>query len=67
VKVRVLRRKGVTDIVYANLITLSGLHLAVRWNMSLVNDEFWNIRVRGGGEGGECKNGQPFEGQHDSG
>ena len=51
------------------LITLLGLHRAVRRNVSLVNDEFWNICVRefGGGEGGEGDDGQPLEDQHDSG
>ena len=61
---RAARREAATDIVYAKGITLRGLHRAVRRNVSLFNDEFWNVC---GGEGSEGKDGRPLEGQHDSG
>ena len=51
----------------ANLIALLGLYRAVRRNESPVDDEFWNICIRGSGEGSEGKDGQPLEDQHDSG
>jgi hypothetical protein len=61
--------RDATNIVYMKLITLLGFHRAVRRNVSLVNDEFWNIGVRefgGSGEGSEGDDGQPLEDQHDS-
>jgi hypothetical protein len=60
--------KDTTDIVHTNLITLLGLHRAVRRNISFVNDKFWNICVCEfrSGEGSEDEDGQPLE-QHDSG
>ena len=53
-----------TDIMNANLITLLGLHRAVRWDVSFVNHELWDICVCGGGEGSKGEDGQPFEDQH---
>jgi len=58
-----MTRRGDADIVYADVITIGGLHRAVCGNVRLVNDEIWNVR---GCKSRKGKEGQPLESQHDS-
>ena len=53
-----------TDVVNTNLVALLRFHRAVRRDVSFVNAELRNICARGGDEGSESENGQPFENQH---